>query len=138
MKKFFILTVISFLTLSSCSIDDDNNVDFYLEVLPIESVEIPDEFELGQTYEILISYNRPTGCYDFNDFIYEINGQERTVAVVNTVYTNVNCTEQSELVTVSLNFYVTSNETYLFKFYQGEDEEGEDQYFIVEVPVVTE
>ena len=77
---------------------------------------------------------------DTNDFIYEIDGQQRTVAVVNTVYTidNSTCAEDPEEVTVHFDFHVTSNETYIFKFYQGEDEQGTDQYYIVEVPVMDE
>ena len=34
--------------LLSCSIDDNTN-DFYLETLPIESVDMPDSFVSGET-----------------------------------------------------------------------------------------
>ena len=56
---------------TSCSIDSDYSPTFYLEVLPIESVNMPQEFVLGETYEIEITYNRPNGCYFFNDFFYQ-------------------------------------------------------------------
>jgi hypothetical protein len=41
-----------------------------------------------------------------------------------------------ELVDATFNFIVTSNGTYIFKFWQGEDDNGNDLYYIVEVPVV--
>ena len=122
-------------TLTSCSIDDDPS-SFYFEILAIESAEMPEEFVFGETYEIFMDYTKPTSCHIFNDFLYQINGQERTVGIINTVYTNNACEEDSEIVTVSFQFNVTSLETYVFKFYQGEDEDGVDQYLIIEVPVV--
>jgi hypothetical protein len=123
--------------LGSCSLDNDDSNDFYYEILPIESVDIPTEFTLGETYEITVSYLRPSGCYIFNEFYYTSELNQRTVAVINTVYPNRDCqTLENELVDVSFNFIVTSNGTYIFRFWQGEDENGNDTYFIVEVPVV--
>jgi len=136
MKKQLFLVSILLVLLSSCSLDD-GTADFYLEVMPITSVEVPDHFVLGETYEINITYMRPNSCYVFNDFIYDINEQERTVVVVNTVY-NTLCTGEPEDVTVNFTFPVNGTETYVFKFYQGEDENGEDQYFLVEIPVMDE
>ena len=136
MKKYALLVVIFISILSSCSIENDDSVNFHLEVLPIDSVDVPEQFVHGETYEIFMTYTRPNSCYQFNDFIYEINGYERTVAIVNTVYPNANCIETPESVTVSFDFIVYGTETYLFKFYQGENDEGIDQYYLVEVPVV--
>lgn len=139
MKKIALVTLIIILTLTSCSLDDgQSGHDFYLEVMPIESVEVPEYFVLGETYQINVTYIQPSNCYYFNDFIYEINGQQRTVAVVNTVYNidNNTCAEEPEEVTVHFDFQVNASDTYLFKFYQGEDENGEDQYYLVEVPVM--
>jgi len=135
MKRLFLLCL-TILTLSSCSIDDDSP-NFYYEILPVENVVIPEEFVLGETYEITVSYFRPSGCYVFNDFYYASELNERTVAVINTVYSDQACaTFENELVDVSFNFLVTSNGSYVFKFWQGEDENGNDTYYIVEVPVV--
>ena len=142
MKKSALLVFIFIALFTSCSIDDDNYNNFYLEVIPIDSVEIPESFVLGETYQIDMTYTKPNGCYYFNDFIYEVDDQQRTIAVVNTVYTNLNnsCEEDAEAeeVTVHFDFIVLSNETYVFKFYQGEDENGEDQFLLVEVPVESE
>ena len=124
-------------TLTSCSLDDDAP-SFHFEIMPIESVEVPEEFLFGETYEIFMDYIKPTGCHVFNNSLYEINEQERTVVIVNTVYTDNVCVEDPETVTVSFQFTVTSLETHVFKFFQGENEalNGADQYLIIEVPVV--
>tara|TARA_R100001369_G_scaffold13407_1_gene27742 strand:- start:529 stop:939 length:411 start_codon:yes stop_codon:yes gene_type:complete len=135
MKKYLLSIVVVIVTLTSCNIDDDVP-SFYLEVLPIESVEMPEQFIYGEIHEIFIDYIRPSSCYVFNDFLYQINEQERTVGIINTVYTDNACEENAETVTVSFQFNVTSFETYVFKFYQGEDEDGIDEYLIMEVPVV--
>lgn len=139
MKKFALLTLLFISVFTSCSLDDDTNNNYLgTEVLPIESVEMPEQFVNGETHEILITYNRPSNCHQFYTFLYDIDGNERTVAVVNAVYSGDTCVEESESVTVSLDFRVTSTETYLFKFYQGLDENDEELYYLVEVPVEEE
>ena len=53
-----------------------------------------------QTYEITIFYMRPSTCHAFNDIYYRKHQNERTVAVVSTVFqSNGNCTnlEDTEL-----------------------------------------
>jgi|UniRef100_UPI00404B7BE7 hypothetical protein len=135
MKKIIFLLLIA-ISFSSCSVDDDAN-NFYYEILPIESVIIPEEFELGQTYEITVTYLRPTTCHVFNNFYYESELNQRTIAVVTTVYQNNDCLVLiDEEAQATFNFMVNSNGTYVFKFWQGEDENGNDLYYIVEVPVV--
>ncbi len=135
MKKYLLLFV-SVIVLNSCSIDSDNPPNFFLEIMPIQSVNVPDEFTHGQTYEISMIYTRPNSCYQFHDFVYQSQENERNVAIVDAVLTDIECSEIAESVTVSFDFVVTSFETYVFKFYQGEGDNEEDQYLIVEVPVV--
>lgn len=136
MKRFGLIAVILYSFLCSCSLEDEDEPSYYLEVMSIDSVEMPEEFVYGETYDILLTYTRPTFCYAFNNFAYDIDGHERTIAVVNSVYTNLDCAQQSGEVTVSFEFSVTGTETYIFKFYQGKDSNGQDQYYLVEVPVV--
>ena len=138
MKKLIFLGFVFMTMLTSCSLEDNENQGFFVEVMPIETVDMPDHFVHGETYEIILTYVRPTSCYEFNDIIYEINGHERTVAILNTVYNQLDCIDESELVSVTFDFPVTGTETYVFKFFQGQDEYDVDQYYIVEVPVVDE
>jgi len=43
---------------------------------------------------------------------------------------------EDSIVASTFNFKVTSNGSYIFKFWQGEDEAGETQYLTIEVPVI--
>lgn len=135
MKKMivFCLTLIS---LVSCSINDDVP-NYSFEVLPVESVDIPDAFELGETYPITIHYFRPTTCHNFKELYYYKENNERTVAPITYVFDRNDCeTLEDELVEATFNFIVTSNGSYIFKFWQGEDTDGEPIYLTIEVPVI--
>lgn len=133
MKKLVVLFV-ALVSFASCSVDDDGN--FYNEILPIESVDMPEYFVLGKIYPITVKYMRPAGCSVFYDFYYRRELNERTVAVINSTFPNKNCglSEPSEA-EATFNFKVTGNGTYIFKFWQGKDENETDLYYIVEVPV---
>ena len=134
MKKLFVLSLI--LILASCSVDGDST-NYGFEILPVQSVDIPEEFELGETYPITISYFRPSTCHSFKEFYYLKENNIRTVAPINYVFEDNNCNDLSDvLVEETINFIVTSNGSYIFKFWQGEDTNGEDQYLTIEVPVL--
>ncbi|GAL78555.1 hypothetical protein JCM19274_1019 [Algibacter lectus] len=135
MKKLLVICLT--LILASCSVDDDG-LDYSFEILPVESVDIPDEFTLGETYPITVSYLRPSNCHSFREFYYLKNNNERTVAPpINYVFEDNNCEPlENELVENTFNFIVTGNGSYIFKFWQGEDADGEHQYLTIEVPVV--
>jgi hypothetical protein len=134
MKKLLVLSLTLILN-ASCSIDE--GVNFKTDILPVESVDIPSEFELGGTYPITISYFRPSTCHQFREFYYFKENNERTVAPITYVFDRNDCeTLENNLVEATLNFHVTSNGSYVFKFWQGENENGETQYLTIEVPVV--
>ena len=126
------------LILASCSVNDDSP-NYSFEILPVESVDIPDSFILGETYPITVSYYKPSNCHTFREFYYVKNNNERTVAPINYVFDKASCeTLENELVEEAFNFVVTGNGSYVFKFWQGQDDDGEDQYLIIEVPVSEE
>ncbi|WP_346883787.1 hypothetical protein [uncultured Algibacter sp.] len=135
MKRLF-LFYFALILFASCSSDDDA-ISFTADVLPVESVDIPDEFTLGETYPITVSYFRPSTCYQFRDFYYLKENNERTVAPINYVFDRSNCeTLENVLVEATFNFIVTSNGSYIFKFWQGNDDDGDPQFLTIEVPVV--
>lgn len=135
MKKLILLSLFLIL-FASCSLDD-KTLDYNLEILPIESVDIPESFTLGETYPITVSYLKPSTCNIFKEFYYLKNNNQRTVAVINYEYINNNCTDlEDELVEATFNFVVTGNGSYIFKFWQGVDENDIDQYLTIEVPVI--
>jgi len=122
--------------LASCSVDGDST-NYSFEVLPVESVDIPDEFVLGETYPITISYIRPSTCHSFKEFYYLKENNIRTVAPINFLFEDSDCNDLTDTITEkTFNFIVTSNGSYIFKFWQGEDTNGEDQYLTIEVPVI--
>ena len=134
MKRLIIITLYLIL-FASCSSDD--GLEYNLEILPVESVNMPESFTLGEIYPITVSYLRPTTCHSFKEFYYRKYLNERTVAVINYNVQDNNCNDLSnELVEATFNFIVTSNGSYIFKFWQGLDENDEDQYLIIEVPVI--
>ncbi|RLD30135.1 MAG: hypothetical protein DRI75_01110 [Bacteroidetes bacterium] len=139
MKKifFFGCVIVAFW---SCSLDDSSNEDFHFEILPIESASVPTEMRFGEVYTIHYSYFRPSSCHFFNDLYYVAESNIRTIAVINIVL-NANENNICESLTNTLeeksfNFVVNNIEgTYVFKFWQGEDENGQDIYLVYEVPV---
>ncbi len=135
MKRLFLLCLLT-ISLASCSVDSDLP-DFHTEYLPVESVTMPSEFVFGEVYTIHLSYLRPSGCHIFNNFYYASEGNQRTVAIITTVYSNPDCQIfDNEIVEVSFDFMANSTGTYVFRFWQGKDTNGNDTYYIVEVPVV--
>ncbi|TWO33934.1 hypothetical protein E1J38_003935 [Seonamhaeicola sediminis] len=134
--KRVIMLCLTLTLFASCSVDDDG-INYSFEILPVESVDIPSEFVLGEVYPITISYFRPSTCYAFNEFYYLKELNERTVAPINYVFDRNDCENLTdELVEATFNFIVTSNGSYIFKFWQGEDSNGESLFLTIEVPVV--
>ncbi|GAA4890970.1 hypothetical protein GCM10023311_14090 [Flaviramulus aquimarinus] len=133
----FVVLCLTLVLFSSCSLGNDDGTAFGFEVLPVEGVDIPNEFKLGETYPITVSYLRPTTCHGFKEFYYLKENNERTVAPITYVFNRNDCeTLEEELVEASFNFKVTSNGSYIFKFWQGEDNDGGSQYLTIEVFVV--
>ncbi|WP_040253000.1 hypothetical protein [Psychroserpens mesophilus] len=138
MKKLLLLTCLICSALS-CSPDDNGSPDFYYETLPIAGVSMPSEFQFGSTQAINMSYYKPSGCHVFNDFYYQSNFNQKTVAVITAVFPNQECeTFDDELETVTFNLEVNETDPYVFRFWQGIDDNGNDVYYIIEVPVVVD
>ena len=134
--KRFIVICLTFILFVSCSVNDDDATNYSFEILPVESVDIPDAFELGETYPITVYYYMPSTCHNFKEFYYYKENNERTVAPITYVFDRNDCESFiDELVEATFNFIVTSNGSYIFKFWQGEDTNGESQYLTIEVPV---
>lgn len=136
MSKKIISLLALFFIFISCSHGDDTQYSFKL--LPVESVDIPAEFTLGETYPITIHYTVPTSCYYFSSLYYDKNLNIRTIAIENAIAQRNNCQDLSAAdvaKTYTFNFYVTSNGSYIFKFYQGKDDQGNNIFLEYEVPV---
>jgi hypothetical protein len=136
MSKKIISLLALFFILNSCSPGEDTQYSFKL--MPIESVDIPAEFTLGETYPITVHYTVPTSCYYFSSLYYDKDLNIRTIAIENAIAQRNNCQDLSAAdgaKTYTFNFYVTSNGSYIFKFYQGKDDQGNNIFLEYEVPV---
>jgi len=140
MKKLLFIGLFA-MVFSSCSIDNSSGEQvLHSEFLPIEQVLMPETFTPGEFYQIDYSYYRPSTCHSFNGLYYLAEGDFRTVAVISTVYEETEgliCEPlDMELEWKTLNFECKKNfGTYIFQFWQGQDENGDDVYLVMEVPV---
>ena len=122
------------LTFTSCELEDDGP-NFHFVPLQIESVEIPESFDLNETDEIMVTYSVPDGCTYYEGFdVVKEDITTRKVVVVGAQRTDIDCTQVVREEDSSFSFVVIHNQPYLFRFYQGENADGEQQYLEVEVP----
>jgi len=124
------------LTVTSCN-DDDDYHEHHLEHVSVISAELPDEFTYGHTYRINVTIELPNSCYyyyDQYDYFYE--GTSRLIYPIAHVDDDVACTQNITETTFSIPIQALQNEPYIFKFYQGEDDNGEDMFLTIEVPVI--
>ena len=135
MKYFISLSLFVFL-LFGCSNDDDNYHEYHLEYKSVVSAELPDEFIYGRTYRINITIELPDSCYYYyNQYDYFYEGTSRLIYPIVHIDDGVPCTPNSTETTFSIPVQALQNEPYVFKFYQGEDAEGQDMFLTIEVPV---
>lgn len=133
-----ILVLIVLVFVSSCSVDDDNT-NFHYETLEITEAKLPEAFEYGELYTIEFTYLRPTNCHYYEGFDFQKTEKtERTVYAIGAILDQKDCQDLTEknTGTATFDFEVRYRDPYTFKFYQGDNEEGEKQYLTIEVPVV--
>lgn len=131
LKAFLLLLV-----LNACDIGDDE-VNYHFVTLEIIDVSMPETFNLNETYEIGVTVLLPNGCTQFEGFDVISEGTTvRNVVAIGTERNDVACTEVISEVETTFDFVCLYPETYLFRFWTGEDEQGVPQYLELEVPVV--
>lgn len=140
MKKLIpilFLAIIAITTFSSCELNDDNKINYHFELIPTESAVFPESFVVGRTYTIKVYYKRPTSCHFFDGFYYEKNLNVRTIAIQTSVIHDNSCTTlNEEPVEATFDFMPTNEGSYIFKFYKGKDQYGQNLFIEYEVPVV--
>ena len=134
MKKVFLLIGVLGL-ITSCSLNDDEGQQFRFEAVPVQNATLPDTLIYGEQYQIPVSYVPPANCYYFDGFNYQRQDSTRYVAVINRVFENESCDTNTQEVEQILNFEVLYTYKYVFKFYQGDDANGDPIYLTKIVPV---
>lgn len=136
MKKLLIISVLALISLVIYSCEKDDIVNPTFERLEITSVDLPDTFLLGQTYEMRVNFNRPDGCTHLQGFdILPVQQTVREVQAIGARYEDEVCTQVIEEATDQFLFQVIYAEPYTFKFWQGQDSTGNAEYLTVEIPV---
>ena len=134
-KSIFLLLCFLAFGLSSCKLEDDS-VNFRFVPLQIVSADLPDSFTLNETYEIRVQFLRPSACVFFEGFDITKEGTTtRNVVAIGTEFYEQACTLAVEEQEATFNFIVLYEDPYLFRFWTGEDENGNQQYLEIEVPV---
>ena len=125
------------LVFGGCSLEDDEP-NFHFTALRITSVDLPESFTFNQTYRIDVTFELPNGCTAYEGFdVTQEDTTVRNVVVIGTVRTDedIACTQEIVEREAFFNFSVIYNEPYTFKFFQGEDSNGEPQFLEFIVPV---
>jgi len=137
LKYLLIMIVALTVSVSSCSDNDDNYHDYHLEYVGVTSADVPDEFIYGNTYRINFTAELPNSCYfNYNQYDYIYEGTARLIYPIAHVDDGVPCTLNIRETTYSIPVQALQSEPYIFKFYQGEDADGQDMFLTIEVPVV--
>ncbi len=131
-KIFFVIFAVVILV--SCS-DDDSN-DYHYELLPVEEAVVPEEFEYGEIYDISVKYIVPEDCYVNSDILYEYDENARNVAVISLAIESNDCEIIDLEQELTFKVHALQESPYIFRFWQGEDDNGEPIYLTVEVPII--
>jgi hypothetical protein len=133
MKKI-VLILITFLFITGCNSDDDYN-NLSIKTLPIKEASVPDEFILGDTYQITIKYDLPNDCYSFRNLYYQYENSSRIIAVNTFLTEDIACTGILIEEEYTFDVLATQSEDYIFKFWKGKDTNDEDIFEEIIVPV---
>ncbi|MDV6167686.1 hypothetical protein R1T16_04570 [Flavobacterium sp. DG1-102-2] len=139
MRKILLLLTTLFI-LNSCTLEPDPQPDYNIEFIAADGVIVPASVIKGRTYEVTVAYTKPTGCYLFDRFHTEKDGDAILIAVQAAVRNESECKkyeveqheEQSFTFTCPIDYAL---DCYIFKFYTGLDDNGIKTYEQVKIPV---
>ncbi|MDT0553655.1 hypothetical protein [Urechidicola vernalis] len=135
--KRYLLLILAITTFISCNDDDDDYHDYHLEYTEVISADVPEEFEFGRTYRVEVTIELDDSCHFFyNQYDYFYEGTSRLIYPIVHIDDGIPCTPNIREVTFSIPVQALQTEPYIFKFYQGEDADGQDLFLTIEVPVV--
>lgn len=142
MKKL-VFILFTALAISSCTIDDDSpNIEF--ELAEITANDLPDQFELGKSYTITVTYVLPSQCNTFAGVDARREGS--TGAARRQIYIaaftqfqrgqDCNADISGNSGTSTFTITIDESEDFTFYFWIGTDASDEPIYDEVTVPVV--
>lgn len=145
MKKLFLLMMAT-MVLMSCDVEDDGPRTSY-DLAEVTATNLPEEFELGKTYEIEVTYLLPSACHlaaGLEARRGDAFGEGRRkifVAGVASYDANVtNCDEEADeedlLKKEKFSIRIDEEDDYTFYLWTSYNSNLESQYDTIPVPVV--
>ena len=113
----------------------DNEPNFTYEILPIDEAIVPASFTFGEQDTIAIKYSLKGSCYSFDNLYYEYQDSTRIVAVRAYVSLDEACALVLTQKEYKFAVNVSQEEDYVFKFWKGTDDTGENIFEEFIVPV---
>ena len=104
----------------------DNEPNFTFEILPIDEAIVPASFTFGEQDTIAIKYSLRSSCYSFDNLYYEYQDTTRIVAVRAYVSLDEACALVLTQKEYKFAVNVSQEEDYVFKFWKGTDDTGEN------------
>lgn len=114
---------------------EDNEPHFSYEILPVDEAIVPASFIFGEQDTIAIKYSLKNSCYYFDNLYYEYQDTTRIVAVRAYLSLDDACAEVITQKEYKFVVNVTQEEDYVFKFWKGTDNTGENIFEEFIVPV---
>ena len=135
MKKIILLIATIFLFYACLNDDNSDYVNYGYELLPIDEYTTPTSFTYGEKDTIKIKYTLKNDCYIFDHIYYEYDDSTRIVAVQTVVDLDKTCNDEAIQYEYDMIITAIQQEDYIFKFWKGEDNNGENIFEEVVVPV---
>lgn len=136
MRRVFALFLV--VVTASCSLsDEDTNFEFVR--LSVESAEAPESVFINVPFEIQVNYLRPTDCHFVEGFeLLSVDESINTFtyALIGSFIDQNACqVPESNELQIGLDFVISIPGSYIFRFWQGTDDEGQDQFLTLQIPV---
>ena len=118
----------------SC-LDDENTETFSYKYSAIDSISVDTIMPVFRVTEIKTYFKTTNSCQQFYNYDYTALGKERTVAAVIAEDQNQSCEEIISNQESVLKFRPEARGIYTFRFWNGRDADGQDQFIIKEIQV---
>jgi hypothetical protein len=133
MRKL-VLLVLATIAFAACDMSvGDDNTQFVLG--PVQDVTMASSYKVDSISEIMVRYKRPDDAHIFQGFYYDAIGFNRVVAIQYARLNQSNPAIDNEVYEVPLRFKPTQPGTYVFKFWDGTNQDQTDHYFVAEAVV---
>lgn len=144
MKQIILILAVGF-ALTGCNVEEDSSIISY-GFAEVKEIDLPESFERGKTYNIVVTYLLPTACHTPTGL--EVNrggiaGEERrsiyVVGVAGIDASLTPCEEEADdedlEIEATFKLPIDESEPYTFYLWKAFNEDMSHEYITVEVPV---